>query len=55
MRRCENTENAEVLHQLGSDMNLIISEHRRLWLARNRPGGLPDSERVFRQREKEYL
>ena len=23
----------------------IIEEHRRLWLARNRPGGLPDSVR----------
>ena len=24
-------------------MNMIIAEHRRLWLARNRPGGLGDS------------
>jgi hypothetical protein len=27
----------------------IIAEHRRLWLARNRPGGLADSCRVLRQ------
>jgi hypothetical protein len=24
-------------------LNEIIAEHRRLWLARNRPGGLRDS------------
>jgi hypothetical protein len=30
-------------------MARIIAEHRRLWLARNRPGGLADSCRVLRQ------
>jgi hypothetical protein len=28
---------------LANDLNEIIAEHRRLWLARNRPGGLEDS------------
>ena len=28
-----------------SDIRSIITEHERLWLARNRPGGLPDSAR----------
>ena len=30
-------------HRLPAEMNPIIAEHRRLWLARNRPGGLGDS------------
>ena len=28
---------------LARDLSKIIDEHRRLWLARNRPGGLRDS------------
>jgi hypothetical protein len=27
----------------GGDASVILAEHRRLWLARSRPGGLPDS------------
>ena len=29
--------------QLAAELEPIIDAHRRLWLARNRPGGLPDS------------
>jgi hypothetical protein len=29
--------------ELVADMQGIVAEHERLWLARNRPGGLPDS------------
>ena len=36
-------ENAEELHA-------ILDEHRRIWLARNRPGGLADSQRPWRAR-----
>jgi len=32
----------------------ILGEHRRLWLARNREGGLQDSTRVLEQRLTEY-
>jgi hypothetical protein len=32
----------------------IIAEHRRLWRARNRPGGLGDSCRVLQQRLAKY-
>ena len=39
---------------LAGQMREIVSEHRRLWLARNRPGGLPDSVRAFEERLKEY-
>jgi hypothetical protein len=28
---------------LDQDMQAIVAEHQQLWLARNRPGGLPDS------------
>jgi hypothetical protein len=30
-------------HDLADRLDVIIDEHRRLWLARNRPGGLSDS------------
>lgn len=33
---------------LADDMRAIIAEHREVWLARNRPGGLPDSVARFR-------
>jgi hypothetical protein len=39
---------------LATQMREILAEHRRLWLARNRPGGLTDSTRVLEQRLHEY-
>ena len=46
--------NEDTRRRLSADLNLIISEHRRLWLARNRPGGLKESEERLAQRLKEY-
>jgi hexosaminidase len=43
-----------VPEQLASQMRTILGEHRRLWSARNRVGGLQDSESVFEQRLQEY-
>lgn len=40
--------------ELAAEMNIILGEHRRLWTARNRVGGLQDSERVFEERLREY-
>lgn len=34
---------AETRRQLADEIKPIIAEHQRLWLARNRPGGLPES------------
>lgn len=39
---------------LATEMREILGEHRRLWTARNREGGLHDSTRVLEQRLKEY-
>ncbi len=39
---------------LASQMRTILGEHRRLWSARNRVGGLQDSESVFEERLLEY-
>ncbi len=39
---------------LATEMHEILGEHRRLWMARNREGGLQDSTRVLEQRLKEY-
>lgn len=36
------------------NLDEIMAEHARLWRARNRPGGLNDSLRVFRERRTEY-
>jgi hypothetical protein len=35
---------------LAPDLDRIIAEHTRLWLSRNRPGGLTDSRRLFELR-----
>ncbi len=39
---------------LAGEMREILGEHRRLWMARNREGGLQDSTRVLEQRLAEY-
>jgi hexosaminidase len=44
----------EIQEELAAEMNIILGEHRRLWTARNRVGGLQDSERVFEERLREY-
>ena len=41
--------------EMAAEMNIILGEHRRLWTARNRVGGLQDSERVFEERLREYI
>jgi hypothetical protein len=48
-------EAAGMRQRLAADLTLIISEHRRLWLERNRVGGLEDSERRLTQRLKDYV
>jgi hypothetical protein len=40
---------------LAAEMRTILKEHRRLWMARNREGGLQDSVRVLEQRLQEYI
>jgi len=45
---------AAVQRGLAEDLAVILDEHRRLWRARNREGGLADSARVFEQRLDAY-
>lgn len=40
--------------RMATDMRIILGEHRRLWMARNRVGGLQDSPRALEERLKEY-
>jgi hexosaminidase len=49
-----NIDSAEKRGELASQMRTILGEHRRLWSARNRVGGLQDSESVFEKRLQEY-
>lgn len=39
---------------LAEEMRIILGEHRRLWMARNREGGLQDSTRNLELRLQEY-
>lgn len=51
----EGTINDNQMRQeLAADMREILGEHRRLWVARNRVGGLHDSTRILEQRLREY-
>lgn len=43
----------KVRQALASGMKTILADHRRLWLARNREGGLGESQRVLEQRLSE--
>ena len=45
---------ATSLTDLSHDLDEIMVEHRRLWLARNRPGGLPDSLAYMENCAAEY-
>ena len=45
---------ADKRDELALEMRTILGEHRRLWSARNRVGGLQDSESVFEERLLEY-
>jgi hypothetical protein len=47
-------DSTEIQEELAAEMNIILGEHRRLWTARNRVGGLQDSERAFEERLREY-
>ncbi|MBA2534264.1 MAG: family 20 glycosylhydrolase [Rubrobacter sp.] len=47
-------DSAEKREALASEMRTILGEHRRLWNARNRPGGLQESQSVFEERLREY-
>jgi len=38
-----------------ADLEETIAEHKTLWLARNRPGGLADSLKRFEALRKAYL
>jgi hexosaminidase len=45
---------AALRRELGEDLSHIIREYRRLWLARNRPGGLVDSVGRLRAMRQDY-
>jgi hypothetical protein len=47
-------KSAEDAVELAAGMREIIGHHRRLWLARNRVGGLQDSTGRLEARLKEY-
>jgi len=48
------TKAARLRRELDQDMQQIIRDYKRLWLARNRPGGLADSIARFERARKDY-
>lgn len=48
------TPGRDVVTKLRTQINAIMSTHRRLWLARNRPGGLKDSIAHYARNLTEY-
>lgn len=49
------TPSRSTIRELDSEMRIIVGEHRRLWCARNRIGGLQDSAGRLHDRLKEYV
>jgi len=54
LRNNSDADMAKLRRVLDSDIQDIIVEHRRLWLERNRPGGLDDSVNRFEATRSEY-
>jgi hypothetical protein len=50
----EQPDNAELRRELAAELRTLIDEQRRLWLARNRPGGLDDSLARFEAALRDY-
>jgi hexosaminidase len=54
--QCKGTLSSQsVRHELADEMRIILGEHRQLWTARNRPGGLQDSVQALERRLNEYV
>jgi hypothetical protein len=49
-----NISKQRMRNSLADDMRIILGEHRELWVARNRVGGLQDSTRELENRLSEY-
>jgi hypothetical protein len=45
---------APAADDLKRDMRALAAEHRKVWLARNRPGGLDDSAAVLERAARDY-
>lgn len=54
-QRQETFTSQSVRQTLADEMRIILGEHRQLWTARNRPGGLQDSVRALEKRLSEYV
>jgi hypothetical protein len=46
---------SQTLRALNRDLQELISEFQQVWLARNRPGGLPDSVARFEKARLDYV
>jgi hypothetical protein len=53
-QRKETLTSQSVRQGLADEMRIILGEHRHLWTARNRPGGLQDSVQALEKRLREY-
>ncbi|HEX6606764.1 MAG TPA: glycoside hydrolase, partial [Chloroflexia bacterium] len=51
---CEHGDTAATRHALDADLRDIIREYERIWLRRNRPGGLADSVARLQKARADY-
>lgn len=54
LRRAAGQEDAVFRHQLAQEAAALLAEHRHIWLARNRPGGLQDSQAPLERMGRDY-
>jgi hexosaminidase len=54
LKLAEGKDNRSTKLALRTDMRGLIAEHKKVWLARNRPGGLVDSVAVLERAMKDY-
>jgi hypothetical protein len=50
----DRAKSAHLSQELKTDMQEFLVEYQSLWLARSRPGGLPDSRKRFEELIREY-
>jgi hypothetical protein len=53
--RLTGEEDQELSQQLVKDADLLMKDHERIWLARNRPGGFKDSLARLEKLRESYL
>ncbi|MBN1992424.1 MAG: glycoside hydrolase, partial [Anaerolineae bacterium] len=52
--REQDQEEIDLRRQLAQEADQLLAEHRKIWLARNRPGGFKDSQARLEKMKRDY-